>query len=143
MKKIITIFILLVSITTFAQKDDKIQSLKIGFFTEKLDLSSEEAKKFWPVYNKHNNLFKNLKNNKWVSIKKRLSKIEDLPEVEAEALLTDYMSYKSEREKLRKSFVEELKTVITPKQIMTLKYAEYQFNKKLLKQYNSSSTTRD
>lgn len=143
MKKIITIIILLVSISTFAQKDDKIQSLKIGFFTEKLNLSSEEAKKFWPVYNKHNNLFKNLKNNKWVSIKKRLSKIEDLPEVEAEALLTDYMSYKSEREKLRKSFVEELKTVITPKQIITLKYAEYQFNKKLLKQYNSSSTSRD
>lgn len=143
MEKIITIIILLVSISTFAQKDDKIQSLKIGFFTEKLNLSSDEAKKFWPVYNKHNNLFKDLKKNKWMSVRKRLAKVEDLSEAEADVLLKDYMSYKSERKKLRENFVEELKTVITPKQIMTLKYAEYQFNKKLLKQYNTSSTSKD
>ncbi|MGO1751766.1 MAG: hypothetical protein ACTHYV_04680 [Psychroflexus sp.] len=143
MKRIITILVLLISFSGFAQKDDKIQSLKIGFFTEKLDLSSEEAKKFWPVYNKHSNLFKDLKHKEWMSVRKRLAKVEDLSEAEAEVLLEDYMSYKSQRKKLRENFVEELKTVITPKQIMTLKYAEYQFNKKLLKQYNTSSTSKD
>ncbi|HVK49362.1 MAG TPA: hypothetical protein VM488_15990, partial [Pseudobacter sp.] len=30
----------------------KIEALKIAFFTRKLDLSTEEAQKFWPVYNK-------------------------------------------------------------------------------------------
>lgn len=143
MKKIFTLIVILFSLSSFAQKDDKIQSLKIGFFTEKLNLTSQEAKKFWPVYNKHHDLYQELKDNEWQSIRKRLSKIEELSEAEAESLLKDYMSYKSQRKKLRENFVNDLRTVITPKQIMTLKYAEYQFNKKLLKQYNSSSTSND
>lgn len=31
----------------------KIEALKIAFITKKLDLSIEEAQKFWPVYNKY------------------------------------------------------------------------------------------
>ncbi|MDN6310874.1 MAG: hypothetical protein ACTHY4_07635 [Flavobacteriaceae bacterium] len=143
MKKILTLTICLLSIVSFAQKKDKIESLKIGFFTDKLDLSTDEAKTFWPVYNKHNTLFKDLKKNKWKSVHQRLSNIDSLTEKEAEHLLEDYMAYKAKRNELREDFVGELKTVITPKQIMMLKYAEYEFNKKLLKQYNSSSPSKD
>jgi len=31
----------------------KIRSMKVGFLTEKLSLTSEEAELFWPVYNKY------------------------------------------------------------------------------------------
>jgi len=34
-------------------KLNKLESYKIAFITRKLDLSSEEAQKFWPVYNKY------------------------------------------------------------------------------------------
>ena len=34
-----------------AQGDNKIQTLKIAVFTQELDLSPEEAEKFWPIYN--------------------------------------------------------------------------------------------
>lgn len=34
-------------------KNEKIQSEKIAFFTFELDLTSEEAQVFWPVYNKY------------------------------------------------------------------------------------------
>ena len=30
---------------------DKIKSMKVAYFTDKLNLTSEEAEKFWPVYN--------------------------------------------------------------------------------------------
>lgn len=30
---------------------EKIQSLKIAFITQKLELTADEAQKFWPVYN--------------------------------------------------------------------------------------------
>ena len=33
---------------------NKIQALKIAFITQKLSLTSDEAQKFWPVYNKYN-----------------------------------------------------------------------------------------
>lgn len=38
---------------TWEQKSEKIQALKIAFITQKLELSSDEAQKFWPVFNRY------------------------------------------------------------------------------------------
>jgi len=58
------IFALFISILFFqslqlnAQRDrnrhEQIQAMKIAYITERLDLSSEEAEKFWPIYNDYN-----------------------------------------------------------------------------------------
>lgn len=40
---------------TNAQRSEKIKALKIAFITQKLQLSSAEAEKFWPVYNQYEN----------------------------------------------------------------------------------------
>jgi hypothetical protein len=32
---------------------EKVQALKIAFITQKLDFTSEEAQRFWPVYNRY------------------------------------------------------------------------------------------
>jgi len=60
MKKII---LLLIAFVCFAanpmaqnlrQKDgNTVEALKIGYFTKKLDLTPDEAQKFWPVYNQY------------------------------------------------------------------------------------------
>lgn len=65
--------LLMFSLCTFlivnAQKkggnDDgnKIQALKIAFITQKLDLTTAEAQKFWPVYNEYDDEVKSLKKN--------------------------------------------------------------------------------
>lgn len=48
-------FALLLTINSFAQRGgqdkSKIQSMKIGMITENLNLDSEQAERFWPVYN--------------------------------------------------------------------------------------------
>lgn len=65
MKKSLYIFILLISmkVTVFAQQDgpgggQNIQNLKIGFVTRQLSLTSDEAQRFWPVYNDYTNELK-------------------------------------------------------------------------------------
>lgn len=35
------------------KKGERIQSLKIAFITQKLELTSEEAQSFWPIYNRY------------------------------------------------------------------------------------------
>lgn len=35
------------------QRAEKIQALKIAFITQKLELTTEEAQRFWPVYNRY------------------------------------------------------------------------------------------
>ena len=39
---------------------EKIQSLKIAFITQKLQLTTDEAEKFWPVYNQYDNEIRSL-----------------------------------------------------------------------------------
>lgn len=60
MKKYLLILALFlgVTVTGMSQDDDKnaggrIEALKIAYLTRKLNLSTEEAQKFWPVYNKY------------------------------------------------------------------------------------------
>ncbi len=53
-KKILTVgWFLLVAHIGFAQDGGRLEAYKIAFLTKKLNLSSEEAQKFWPVYNKY------------------------------------------------------------------------------------------
>ncbi len=59
MKKIYTLlFFIFIGAAAFAQPDEKkakeIESLKVAFISKELDLSTDEAQKFWPVYNQYN-----------------------------------------------------------------------------------------
>jgi Skp family chaperone for outer membrane proteins len=36
-----------------AQNGNRLQALKIAYITKRLDLSPEEAQKFWPIYNQY------------------------------------------------------------------------------------------
>lgn len=140
---LIVVFTLMCSVFGNAQntESDKIQQLKIAFFTEELNLTASEAKRFWPVYTKHNKKYEELRSEKWSKIKSRLDTIENLSSKESDELLLDYMNYKRTRVEYREEFVKNLKEVISPKQIMMLKKAEYDFHKKLLKQYQSDKTS--
>jgi hypothetical protein len=60
MKKYLLIIALFLGFTIagMSQDDDKkdggrIEALKIAYLTRKLNLTTEEAQKFWPVYNKY------------------------------------------------------------------------------------------
>lgn len=60
MKNLLLIIALIFSFSFVHAQDDgkgpkgeKIQALKIAFITQKLDLTVDEAQKFWPVYNRY------------------------------------------------------------------------------------------
>lgn len=137
-------FIFIVSLfclaNTFAQKgdDSDVKSYQIAFITERLDLNSKQAQQFWPIYNTHSKRYDSLKKNTWEPIKKDLKTIDNLSDKEAEALLQQYRAYKKKRLEYREAFITELLTVISPKKVMQLKKADYDFNKELLKQYSSN-----
>ncbi|MBZ9628423.1 hypothetical protein LB450_09965 [Psychroflexus sp. CAK1W] len=124
-------------------ESDKIEQLKIAFFTEELNLTASEAKRFWPVYTKHNNKYEKLRSTEWSDIKSGLNNIKNLSQEESNQLLNDYLAYKRTRVEYREDFVNNLKEVISPKQIMMLKKAEYDFHKKLLKQYQSDKSSKE
>ena len=143
--KIIILFILFLSVTAFAQpgsrlkermqqKKEQIKSMKIAFITTELNLTPDEATKFWPLFNAFEDKQRELKQDK---IKNYMDRIDSdkLTEKEANSLLTQMESTEYELFQSRKKFVNSLKAVLPAAKILKLKKAEEEFSKKLLQQY--------
>ncbi len=131
---IIPILALLFSLNTFAQKreyiSEKIKAQKVAFITERLNLTSEEAQKFWPIYNAHETEMQMLRHNS--REKHRRINFETLSEEEAKTRLTELMAYEKEEQRLKADLVNNLLTAIPAKKILMLQQAEWSFKKRML-----------
>ena len=141
MKKIIApILLLLVTTFSFAQghkeKQEKIKALKVAYITEQLQLTSDEAQKFWPIYNDYQEKQFDLRHEKMRSIlnKLEIGTIEKLSEKEASSLLDQMENIEENLFLLQKKFTKDLQGIVSDKKIMKLKKAEGDFNRHLLKQ---------
>lgn len=131
---------LLISSLSFAQdfkeRKEKVKALKVAFITEKLDLTTEEAQKFWPIYNVFDDNQSELRHEKMRAILNRFrpGKVDKLSEKEALSLLVQMEKIEEDLFNLRKKFIKDLQNVISAKKIIKLKKAEEDFNRELLKQ---------
>ena len=57
MKRVLTILFLFLVINypSFSQRGEKLESLKVGFLTNKLNLDARTAEQFWPLYHQYEN----------------------------------------------------------------------------------------
>lgn len=112
----------------FRDKKEKIKALKIAFISQKLSLTTEQAEKFWPIYNKYEDKIVALKETqlKQRFQKKELTDEEALKQIEeAEAAEVEIMS-------LKKKMRAELIPVIGADKVVELQKIEHEFHKKLL-----------
>lgn len=129
MKKYLLIFLLGVSCFCLKAQDEdpvkraeKVQALKIAFITQKLDLSTDEAQKFWPVYNRYE-----------MELKQLIRENKNSPDVidGDEKLLN-----------LRKRYKSEFIRVIGPPKMNRLFNAEKEFRGVLLKRLKNRNMQR-
>ena len=147
MKKNINLLliVLLTANFTFAQnerfknKKDQIKTLKIGYITNELDLTADEAVKFWPLFNAFEDRQQEIRQQKLKNYLTRLDNetISDLSEKEAQTLLNQIETAEEDLFQLRKKFIVSLKNVLPAIKILKLKKAETQFSKRLLQQYRN------
>ena len=124
--KIITTLILLglVTATAFSQgpgkeKSDKIESLRIAFISERLNLTPDEAQKFWPVYNQYHDDIKALRNNFGMGPGK--------PQLTAEQSL----DFEQKKLDLKKKYKAQFESVLGKEKVNTLYNIEEEFRQKL------------
>jgi Spy/CpxP family protein refolding chaperone len=138
--KLYVVLLVLTSSLTFAQgnqeKREKIKALKVAFLTEKLTLTSEEAQKFWPIYNAFEEKQFEIRYKKLRGLGKQLEENneEKISDKEALQLIAQFESYEDELHGLKKKFSKDLLTVLSPKKVILLKKYEDEFNRKLLRQ---------
>ena len=119
----------------FAQpkkKQELIKAKRAEFITRKIDLSADQAEKFWPIYYGHE------ANRKQIRKKHKANRPdkapEDLTEEEADNLIKQKFTIDQEMLDEEKNYIKQLKTVISNQQIVRLHHAEEEFKKTLLKE---------
>ncbi len=135
MKKYIYIIAIIASFSmnANAQKGERLEAMKIGFLTERLNLSTDEAKVFWPVYNKFTDDLKKLRLNAKGKISEEMADMQSMTDVEAEKVLADMVNFKINEAELIKKYASEFKKILPIKKVVLLFKAENDFKRELLK----------
>jgi len=149
MKRLILGLLLLffTSINIIAQNNrNQIKAIKTAFITNALELSPEEAEKFWPVYNEFDKNIHQLKTIKTKEIAHKIriaGGIENLTEKESEIILQEFLdidfNVANEKKKLQKNLIG----IISSKKMIKLLRTEQNFNKELLRRFQEKRNKRN
>lgn len=142
MKLFSILLFVLFSMNVVAQRRDdikqRVESQRIAFITEKLELSPEEAQKFWPIYNQFTDEIESVRRE--LNNMRRLSdkEIKSMSDKDAEKYNEQILSQQQKLIDLQKRYQSELKSTISVQKIALLYKAEFDFKRILLKRIKSA-----
>ncbi len=142
MKKFLFL-IALIPFLAFAQHNEKLKAYKTAYLTESLDLTPEEAERFWPIYNKYDELLMSLRRTERREIYQKMKgDLETLSDAEATVLLDEISTLKSKEVQYHEAMITDLKKVLPSKKILKLKRAEEEFKHMLLEKVKGKHRKR-
>lgn len=138
MKKILIAFLLLFSISSliYAQGNkigENIENFKIAYFTKQLELTSDEAKTFWPVYNEFQRELATVQKERRFGIKEAKTTIDELKDKEIETLVDNEMIYRQKELDIEKRYHSRFKSILPIRKVAKLYVAEQGYKRALLK----------
>jgi hypothetical protein len=111
---------------------EKLNNYKIGFFTKKLDLTSDEAVKFWPVYNEYQTQRNSIQMEK-LKINRNFNQNESsLNDKQLSEMGDKYVDLLVQESNLSVDFHKKLKEVLSPAKVIRYYQAENQYKAQLL-----------
>jgi len=111
-------------------REERIQSFKIAFITEQLQLTPEESQQFWPLYNQNEKDKKVLRDS--YNMKGR--KIELMSDSELDEFITKHFELEEKQLDLKKEFFKNIRQVLPIRKVAMLNKVEQQFKRKLLEE---------
>ncbi|GAB4277741.1 MAG: hypothetical protein Kow0068_00970 [Marinilabiliales bacterium] len=136
---VLTLTIILISFYVYGQpghnkcsRHEKIKAEKVAFLTNELDLTVEEAQKFWPLYNEMEDKLEKLRKESREARKLAPEKIETLSDSEIEKLLDEQMKRKEEMVAIEMEYYKKFKNVLPIRKVLKLHQAEKDFTHVLL-----------
>ena len=128
--------LLLLNLQLYAQNKrpakERMESMKIGFLTDRLNLTPEEAKEFWPVYNKYSDELEVLRNGRRESIMNTKQSIDEMKDSEIEKVVDGEIIYRQNELEILKKYHPQFKKILPIKKVGKLYRAEDDFKRKLL-----------
>ena len=116
------------------EQQEKFRSMKIAYYTEALELSSEEAEKFWPVFNEYEAKKNELHKARRTLFREYMNDMESISDGEAEKMIDNYFEFQKKELAQEIEFYDRIREVLPPRKTMKLHLTEMRFREHMLKQ---------
>ena len=122
------------------QNDGKknIEAAKIGFYTKQMNLSANEAKIFWPLYDTYEKAIQEQKADRRQNLDEVNERLKDMSDSEINKLIDSRLLQTENALKARKLFISELRKELPPLKVAQFFKAEEQFKRALLQRVNEN-----
>lgn len=127
----IVLFFISFSKNSFSQ-NEKVESLRVAFITEQLQLTPEESQKFWPVYNQYRGELKSL----------RQAYRLDVASEDDSQLADKKFEFEQKKLDLMKKYRPQIEQVVGARKFGLLISAEDKFKQELLKRIQDSKGSK-
>lgn len=109
---------------------EKMEAFKIAFFTERLQLSQDESKAFWPLFNQFENERDALKDK----FDLEGQKLELMSDKDVEAAIMQHIEMEEQLVKLRRDYVRRFMEVLPVRKVAMLQRIDTEFKRALLEE---------
>jgi hypothetical protein len=132
-------FLLLLPFFVSAQntRRSEIDAYRITYLKEKLELTPEESKIFWPIYTAwqtEQSALRKERREKMISFRK-ITEIEDLSDTQVQTLITNELDFKQKELNIERKYYGRLKSSLPIKTIGKYYRAQETFKRELLSRY--------
>ncbi len=108
---------------------ERIHAIKVGYLTDRLQLTSQQAAAFWPVYDNYEAELRSTRRAFRAQNRQAITNDE-----EANQMIDDRMELQEDVLAINRKYKDQFLKVITPQQLVALYEAERDFKKLLLQQ---------
>ena len=145
MKKLSIILIMMVAwLGAFAQNKEAIKQIdiaRIALITERLNLTPEQAEKFWPLYREYNQQ-RRLLREEFRNARQSVDK-ENLTEEQSKELMKKALEMKQRELNLENEYAQKMTQHISAQQMLQLRAAEHDFQQMVLKRIQNQRQMQD
>lgn len=122
------------------KKREQIHAQKIAFISTQLNLTPDEAQKFWPIYNQYEAEIEKIRKERR-GYMNELKKITDATGEKAYELMEKFFATESKESQTRLNYLKQFATVLGKKKATDVFIAEEKFKRELLEKLKKEGLT--
>ena len=125
------------------KRREEIESFRVAYFTRQLNLTSEEAKKFWPVYNEMQAEIQKLQKERRNRHRDLRDNQDNISDAELEKSINEEMASRQKELDIEKKYHERFKQILSMKKLAIFYRAQEGFKRELIRKLQDQKRPPD
>ena len=127
------------------QNKEKLESARIAYFTSRMNLTPDEAAKFWPVYNEYRKAMDEARRANRGDFHKlrRMTEEGNVSEVNMKKQLMDYIDGCKKDDELERLYLDEFLKILPVEKVALIYVAEEDFRIKMIRMWKKPGMEKE